>query len=108
MLDASRNEALGDLALAGILRHSRHKLTQLSINDWKDISGDALSTIGRLGVELRKLDVAFCRAVDDFVVKIWLEGEKKRGVQTGGYRALEELKVWGCNRVTSACPTKVC
>ena len=108
VLDASRNEALGDFALAGILKHSGHKLTQLNINGWKDISGDALNTIGRLGVELRKLDVGFCRAVDDFIVKMWLEGEKKRGVQTGACRALEELKVWGCNRVTSACPRKVC
>ncbi|KAF7322013.1 Dna dependent atpase [Mycena kentingensis (nom. inval.)] len=38
---------------------------------------------------LRKLDVGWCRAVDDFVVKGVLEG----------CPALEELKVWGCNRV---------
>ncbi|KAF8959677.1 hypothetical protein BDZ97DRAFT_1666772 [Flammula alnicola] len=105
-LDISRNDALGSLALESILKHSGKKLTELNINGWKDVGEKALKVIGRVGVELRKLDVGWCRAVDDFVVQMWLEGETKRNVKTGGCRHLEELKVWGCNRVTSACPKK--
>lgn len=108
LLDASRNDALKGAALESILNHSGKKLSQLNINGWKDVDLDALNEIGRMGTELRRLDVGFCRAVDDFVVQILLEGEKKRGVQKGGCRALEELKVWGCNRVTYSCPRKVC
>lgn len=39
--------------------------------------------------ELRTLDVGWCRAMDNFVMKKVLEG----------CRALVEIKVWGCDRV---------
>lgn len=106
-LDISRNETLGTLALPSILKHSGSKLEELNINGLKDASEDSLNKIGRRGVALRKLDAGFCRSVNDFVVQTWLEGKKKDGMFLGGCRAIEEIKIWGCNRVTNACPRKV-
>ncbi|KAF9481314.1 RNI-like protein [Pholiota conissans] len=101
-LDMSRNELLGKLALESALKHSGKKLEELNINGLKDVSEEALNMIGRHAVELRRLDAGFCRAVDDFVVQNWLEGKKKNGVPNGGCKAIEEVKVWGCNRVTKS------
>ncbi|KAF8179663.1 hypothetical protein BJ912DRAFT_1023871 [Pholiota molesta] len=101
-LDISRNDALGSGAVESALKHSGRRLAALNINGLKDTSEDALNMIGRSAPELRRLDAGFCRGVDDFVVQVWLEGENKDGVQRGGCRALEEIKVWGCNRVTKS------
>ncbi|TEB16422.1 hypothetical protein FA13DRAFT_1747165 [Coprinellus micaceus] len=91
-LDASRNSDLAGESLTAIMKHSGLTLETLNINGWKD-------GIGRKGKELRQLDVGFCRNINDFVVKDW-------GRAKGGCKNLKELKVWGCNRVTSACPRK--
>jgi DNA repair protein RAD7 len=106
-LDASRNSDLAGESLTAIMKHSGLTLETLNINGWKDVEEEALQGIGRKGKELRQLDVGFCRNINDFVVKDWLEGEKVRGRAKGGCKNLKELKVWGCNRVTSACPRKV-
>ncbi|KAJ3513206.1 hypothetical protein NLJ89_g3081 [Agrocybe chaxingu] len=105
-LDMSRNDALAGAALKGAFKHSGRRLEVLNINGWKDVPEEDLMIIGHVGTELRKVDVGWCRAVDDFVVKAWLEGEELRGVVQGGCSRLEELKVWGCNRVTAACPRR--
>ncbi|KAJ7091943.1 RNI-like protein [Mycena belliarum] len=87
-LDLARNAALGTDALAAVLAHSGGALQALNISGWKDVGEVALS--GLAGArELRTLDVGWCRAMDDFVMKKVLEG----------CRALVEIKVWGCNRV---------
>ncbi|KAJ2928494.1 hypothetical protein H1R20_g8594, partial [Candolleomyces eurysporus] len=105
-LDASRNPELQTDALEAIMKHSGTRLESLNINGWKDVEENGLRDIGRQGKEMRKLDVGFCRNMDDFIVKAWLEGEDVKGRKKGGCMELVELKVWGCNRVTANCPKK--
>ncbi|KAF8993948.1 hypothetical protein BDQ17DRAFT_1401499 [Cyathus striatus] len=50
------------------------------------------------------VDVGWVRAMNDFIVKEWLDGNEQRGA--GGLKALKEVKVWGCNRITERCPRK--
>lgn len=106
-LDVSRQELLGSAALESILKHSGAKLEELNINGWKDVGEESLKMIGDVAGQLKKVDVGFCRAVDDFVIQEWLEGKVKRGHRSVGCSKLEEIKVWGCNRITSSCPRKV-
>ncbi|RXW23189.1 hypothetical protein EST38_g2674 [Candolleomyces aberdarensis] len=106
-LDASRNPELQTDALEAIMKHSGSRLENLNINGWKDVEENGLRDIGRKGKEMRKLDVGFCRNVDDFIIKAWLEGEDVKGRKKGGCTELVELKVWGCNRVTPNCPKKL-
>jgi DNA repair protein RAD7 len=106
-LDMSRNPELGTQALDGVLEHSGKRLENLNINGWKDTTDKSLKMIGLVAFELKTLDVGWCRMVDDFVVQIWLQGQLKRGARNGGCRNLEELKVWGCNKITHNCPRKV-
>ncbi|KAJ6475806.1 RNI-like protein [Mycena vitilis] len=87
-LNLSRNPELSTEALEAIVGHSGMTLQELNINGWKDVGEAALN--GLAGArDLRRLDVGWCRAVDDWVIKKLLEG----------CRSLGELKVWGCNRV---------
>jgi DNA repair protein RAD7 len=108
-LDMARNHELGTEALSALMVHSGPKLEVLVINGWKGVGEEALRMVGRHGVELKKVDVGWCREVDDFVVKSWM-GMDEEQLQQGnkaGCRKLEELKVWGCNRITARCPKKV-
>jgi DNA repair protein RAD7 len=102
-LDMARNHELGSKALKAMMVHSGAGLEVLVINGWKDVDEVALKTVGQLGTELRKVDVGWCRKMDDFVVKGWMGMDERVGC-----RRLEELKVWGCNRITARCPKKVC
>lgn len=95
-LDLSRNPSLSSLSLEAIMQHSGRALQALNINAWKDTSQDALNLIAE-AKELKNLDLGWCREVDDFVVKGILDGCEK----------MQEIKVWGCNRVTDNCPRKV-
>ncbi|KAJ7162056.1 RNI-like protein [Mycena filopes] len=89
-LDLGRNPELGSAALAAIAAHPGFKALQsLNINGWKDAGAEELNALAARGTSLQRLDVGWCRAMDDFVVKTLLEG----------CRALAEVKVWGCNRV---------
>ncbi|KAJ7497783.1 RNI-like protein [Mycena latifolia] len=87
-LNLARNPELGTEALEAVVAHSGATLQELNINGWKDVGEEALNKLASAR-DLRKLDVGWCRAVDDFVMKNLLEG----------CRALAEVKVWGCNRV---------
>lgn len=106
-LDISRNDVLTGVSLNSILDHSGGRLEELNINGLKDIDQDALRKIGQTSPALKKLNVGFCRFVDDFIIQAWLAGEVSGGTRTAGCSHLEELKVWGCNRVTNCCPKKV-
>ena len=106
-LDISRNEVLGSLSLESLVEHSGNQLEELNINGWKDVGEPALKVIGRLAKQLKKLDVGWCRAVDDFLLKMWFEGELAQGVRKGGCESLKEVKVWGCNKISHSCPRKV-
>lgn len=106
-LDISRNDILGNLSLESLMKHSGQQLEELNINGWKDVDEDALKWIGRLGRELKKLDAGWCRAVDDFLLKMWFEGELVQGTVKGGCENLQEVKVWGCNKISHSCPRKV-
>ncbi|KAF7361740.1 Dna dependent atpase [Mycena venus] len=83
-LNLSRNPELGTEALEAIIEHSGMTLQELNINGWKDVGEEAVNKLGGMR-DLRRLDVGWCRSVDDWVVKKILEG----------CRALAELKVWG-------------
>jgi DNA repair protein RAD7 len=126
-VDLSRNCLLADKAMESILDHSGEKLETLNINGWKDLGEDALISIALKAPELKKADVGWVREMTDFVVKAWVDGAPEGGVKkkddagdgnamdvdsgsvarTGGCRKLEEVKVWGCNRITINCPRKV-
>lgn len=121
-LDLSRNHVLADLALEAILDHSGEKLEELNVNGWKDLEEEVLVTFAVKAPELRKVDVGWIREMTDFVVKAWVDGapkdfnEKKDDPSAmtedvvpriGGCKKLEEVKVWGCNRITLNCPRKV-
>lgn len=96
-LDMSRNHQLADAALKALVKHSGEELTQLNINGWKDVSEDALKGIPKFASALKKLDVGWCRAVDDWFVKSVLERCED----------IDEIKVWGCGHLTENCARKV-
>lgn len=96
-VDLSRNQALSSLALNGVLQHSGSQLQSLNINGWKDASSESLSTIAELAAGLSKIDVGWCREVDNLVLaKIQDECED-----------LKDVSCWGCNRVTPAARRRV-
>lgn len=96
-IDLSRNHDLGEAALTALLEHSGRSLEQLDINGWKEVSVDALKRIAQHAKEIKNIDVGWCREFDDFVVRDILQ-ECAR---------IEEVKVWGCNKLTENCPRKV-
>jgi DNA repair protein RAD7 len=96
-LDLSRNYRLSANALNAILAHSGAALHFLSINGWKATSEDALSEIAKSAQALRMLDVGWCREMNDFVVKGLMEKCNR----------IQEVKAWGCSRLTANCPRKV-
>ncbi|KAG6883917.1 hypothetical protein C0993_002851 [Termitomyces sp. T159_Od127] len=118
-IDMGRNHNLGSAALVALLKHSGEKLEELGINGWGSVEAQALKLLGRLGGELRKLDVGWVREVDDFLVKEWMEGDaeedlesgkkkarKQEAVRSAGCTRLFEVKVWGCNKITAKCLKK--
>lgn len=105
-LELARNHELGSAALEAIMKHSGKRLEELNINGWKEVGEDALRAIGRRGGELRRIDVSWCREMDDFIMKAWFEGEDVRGVRKGGCMKVKEIKVWGCNKITKWCQKK--
>jgi DNA repair protein RAD7 len=96
-VDLSRNHNLSSLALDGVLQHSGSRLKSLNINGWKTTSNESLNAIAELATHLTKINVGWCREVDDFVlVKIQEE-----------CKDLKDLSCWGCNRVTHAARRRV-
>lgn len=112
---------MGDKSLEAILAHSGERLEVLNLNGWRELGEEVLTTMAVMAPRLRKVDVGWVREMTDFVVKAWVDGvpidmaNRKPGedamdvdvVRTGGCRMLEEVKVWGCNRITLNCPRKV-
>lgn len=97
-LDLSRNHELASEALDGVLIHSGSRLRVLNIAAWKATSLDSLMSIPDKARGLVKVDLGWCRAVDDFVIK----GLMEKCVQ------LKEIQCWGCNNIHGAFPRKVC
>jgi len=96
-VDLSRNHTLSSLALNGVLQHSGPQLKSLSINGWKATSNESLNMIAELATGLSKIDVGWCREVDDAALaKIQDECD-----------GLKDLSCWGCNRVTAAARKRV-
>ena len=96
-VDLSRNHMLSSLALDGVLQHSGPHLKSLSINGWKATSNESLNAIADLAAGLNKIDVGWCREVDDFALaKIQDECNN-----------LKDLSCWGCNKVTPAARRRV-
>ena len=98
LLDLSRNHLPSSAALTAILAHSSGALKELTINSWREASNESLLELGEKAYGLTKIDIGWCRGVDDFVIKALLDGCDE----------LEEVKCYGCNRVTENCPRKVC
>ncbi|PSR79176.1 hypothetical protein PHLCEN_2v7147 [Hermanssonia centrifuga] len=95
-IDLSRNHELAGTALASLLKHSGSALEHLNINGWKDVPQDVLMAIPNQAIHLKRLDIGWCRQVDDWVVKGVIEKCEK----------IEEVKVFGCQRLTERCPRK--
>ena len=95
-LSIARAPNVGTQALPALLDCAGSTLSALCINAWRETTAEALSRIGEAR-ELRTLDVGWNRDVDNFVIKAILDGCPK----------LEEIKCWGCNRLTAECPRKV-
>ena len=96
-INLSRNHELGSDALTALLEHSGPGLAHLNINEWKTASQESLQAIAAGAPNLHTLDIGFCREVNDFVIKALLDS----------CQTLSEVKVWGCQRLTVACPRKV-
>lgn len=88
VLSLARNHVLSDATLTALLEHSGPTLTSLDLNGLRSLSSDALALL-KCATALRRLDLSWCREVDDFVMKDIVAAMPK----------LEELKVWGCSRV---------
>ena len=86
-----------NLSLEALLNHSSSALRELNINGWSSTSEGALQNLGKKAEELEKVDIDWCRNMDNWVVKGVVEG----------CEGLKEMKVWGCNRLTVDCPKKV-
>lgn len=120
-LSLSRNHALANKSLESILDHSGMKLEELDLNGWKDVGEDILACFATKARELRRLDVGWIREMTDSVFRAWVDGVPETRVREegtveldeghvrrkGGCLKLEEVKVWGCNRITLNCPRKV-
>ena len=96
-LSLSRVPLLGDETLGAVLAHCGGSVTHLNINGWKGATQKTLSTIGDAARELRRLDVGWHREMDDFIMAKIMNGCNK----------LEEVKCFGCNRLTQNCPRTV-
>ncbi|KAA1475887.1 RNI-like protein [Dentipellis sp. KUC8613] len=96
-LSLARCRELGDVTLEAILAFAGHRLLSLNINGWRNTTEASLNMIGEKAKLLRKLDIGWHRAANDFVMKGILDGCEK----------IEEIKCWGCNHVTENCPRKV-
>ncbi|KAI0042009.1 RNI-like protein [Auriscalpium vulgare] len=94
----SRVPELGDEALSALLECAGKTLTALNMNTWRNTTQDGLKAIARSAPALKKLDLGWNREFDDFAMKEILDGCAQ----------LEEIKCWGCNRLTESCPRKVC
>ncbi|KAH9961086.1 RNI-like protein [Russula dissimulans] len=94
-LSIARAPNVGTQALPALLECAGSTLSTLSINAWNETTAEALTDIAN-AQELRTLDIGWNREVDNFVIKAIMDGCPK----------LEEIKCWGCNRVTAGCPRK--
>jgi len=95
-LSIARAPNIGTEALPALLECVGSTLSMLSINAWRETTAEGLAEIAKAR-ELRTLDIGWNRAVDNFVIKAIMDGCPK----------LEEIKCWGCNRVTAECPRKL-
>lgn len=95
-LDFGRDHLPESAALQAILKHSGSVLVKLSINGWKDLSNEVLLKLGEQALNLVEVDLGFCRSVDNFVMQGLLDSCEK----------IQEIKCYGCNRVTIDCPRK--
>ena len=96
-VNISRCHELSGKALEALLVHSGRGLEVLDINGWKAVPQDVLMQIGKSSPHLKRLDIGWCREVDDFIIKEVVENCPQ----------IEEIKVYGCQRLTERCPRKV-
>ncbi|KAL4080724.1 RNI-like protein [Scleroderma citrinum] len=87
-LPEARNHVLSDATLTALLDHSGPALVSLDLNGLRSLSSETLASL-KCASGLRRLDLSWCRELDDFVMKEIV----------GAMSKLEEIKVWGCSRV---------
>ncbi|KAM6501016.1 RNI-like protein [Amanita muscaria] len=110
VVDLARNRLLGSRSLLSIIRHSGTRLKSLNINGWKEVATESLQEVGNYAQELKKVDVGWCRNMDDSVLAGWvginipIEGSDR--TTKGRCLKMIEVKVWGCNRVTGKFPMR--
>lgn len=88
IVSLARNRALSSPTFTALLAHSAPSLVSLNLNGLGSISSESLGRLKDL-VDVRRLDMSWCRELDDFVMKDVVSNASKLG----------EVKVWGCNRV---------
>lgn len=96
-LDIHRCLKLEDEALEALVTHSGHSLRKLDMHSVDEVTDVMLAKMAEGCGAMEELDVSFVRAVDDFVVKAFLDKME----------VLKVLFVWGNNRVSDACPQRV-
>lgn len=86
---------LKDEALIAITEHSGAALEDLNIRGLDELTKDGLVTMARCE-KLLRLDVSWCRAMDDDVMEQLVKAAPK----------LNNVAVWGDHRLSECCPTR--
>lgn len=94
-LNAHRCWDIDDAGVEAIIAHSGSTLRSLDLNSCDQITSAGLAHLTR-ATDLQILDLSMIRATDDFVLKDLLDR----------LPALQRIAVFGCNRVTDACPRR--
>ncbi|EIW79061.1 RNI-like protein [Coniophora puteana RWD-64-598 SS2] len=84
----NRNHLLSSASVDALISHSARTLEDVNLNGLKSASATSLARL-KEAKELRRLDVGWCREMDDFVLKEVVDSCTK----------LKEVRVWGCSRV---------
>jgi DNA repair protein RAD7 len=84
VIDLEKGHDLGDDALGALLSQSGKTVEQLSILGWRETTANALEGLGKC-VNLRELDVGWCRKLTDFALKEILDQ----------LESVELIRVWG-------------
>ena len=79
-----------DAAIASLLNHSGSNLRHLNLNSLDELSHEIMLKVPDSLPQCKTLDISWVRSVNDTIVQRICENLK----------TLEQLKVWGCNRVT--------
>ncbi|ODN80538.1 hypothetical protein L202_02748 [Cryptococcus amylolentus CBS 6039] len=95
VIDLEKGHECEDLALRELIAHSGESVQWLSILGWRQLSIESLQSLTQCK-HAKYIDVGWCRQVNNFLIKDLLDG----------CPALEQLRVWGCNNLSSGVPRR--